>query len=54
MLILLYSLHRLSILYFRLEGFFAFLRVYKCPWIAQSSFFSCGFGRVLHDFYIVL
>ena len=30
MLILLYSLHLLSILYFRLEGFFAFLRVQMC------------------------
>ena len=27
MLIFLYSLHPFSILYFRLEGFFAFLRV---------------------------
>ena len=30
MLIFLYSLHLLSILYFRLEGFFAFLRVQIC------------------------
>ena len=54
LLILLYGLSFHSILHLTLKGLFAFLNVQMYTWIAQSRSVSCGFGRMMCGFCIVL